>query len=258
MARRRDRRVRGCRQLQAAGGRRHRQGHQPLVHVVGVGGGARRDEHRLGDVAVRGADAERRPVRHRVRGRRDLGAGALEQVGRREDLDLVALAAAEVIRAVVARRHDAAVRQEQRRRVVAPLLVLGRHRRPGVGGRVVAQRLFLGEGVVVLEVAPDGDHRAVRGQDRVGVAALLWERGARLPAGAQVRPVDHLDRVGPHAPDHHHPARAPRPGRQQHRRALGVVAPGLGPDRGEGPVERVEDADVVAGRARSPARGRRG
>ena len=174
------------RQLQAAGRRRHGQRHQPLVHVVRVGGRARRHQDGLGDVGVRGADGERRAVGHRARGRGDPRPGALEQVGRREDLDLVALAA-EVRRPVVPRRDDAPVGEEQRRRVVPALLGLGRERRPGVRGRVVAQRLLLGGDVVLLEVAPDRDDGAVRGQDRVGVAARLRQRSTPRPPGGEVR-----------------------------------------------------------------------
>ena len=242
-----DRGGRGGRDGEPTRRRGHGQRDQPLVHVVGVRRGAGGDQHGLRDVGVEGAHREGRAVGDLVGRRADRRAGALEQVGRREDLDLVRLAAA-AGRAVVAGRDDPPVGQEERGRVVAARLDLGGQARPGVGRRVVAQRVEAGVDEGVGAVAADRDDRAVGREDAVGVAAGLGKRRPEAPAGAEVLGVEHLGRRLLVARDDHHLARAVRAVRQEHARAVVVVDAQLR-HGAPGPARRVEQPHVVAERA---------
>ena len=168
-----------------------------LVHVVRVGGRARRDQRGLGDVGIGRVDVERGADLRAGRRARDRRAGALEEVGRLVDLGAVAVGAAVD---VVAGGDHAAVWEQQRGGVVGAGFGLLGAERPGAGGGVpevdLALRGIGGPLVAVSDpdAAADGDHRPVGQQHRVVVAAPDLHRRRRAPAQPGVCLVEDLGR----------------------------------------------------------------
>ena len=216
------------------------------------------------------------------------GRGALEQVGRVEDLgrEVVGVAPA-AVRMAAARDQHARVRQQQRHRVVQARLLPAVERAPGLRGRVPTLGVQHGADRLVEEArggAARHQRRAVGQQRGRVLPASPAHRRDRGPGRRPREQVDDLDRVGrrgqvrvERAAQDHGP-----PGPVHDRRAVVAVAVGrrgdVAPGAGAGGVEvarlrlragvedlavrglehpRVERLDLAGRGQRAPRPGRR-
>ena len=195
VAGRREVRVCGCLHGHLAAAGREVEELEALVLVERVRDRRQSDQGDLRDLrGIRRVDVEARPVRRGRRRRRDRRPGSLEEIRRRVDLGVFLVDRKRARQLSPAGHQDAAVRQQQRRRVVEAAVLERIDRRPRLRVRVPdlgRQNRVHDVAAVRPASAAACEHRPVGKQREVVVRAAERHRGRLPPRGRGRAHVDH-------------------------------------------------------------------